>query len=264
MCASGCHHKELPLYLEDSLRSDLFCISAQEQLVHVRLVVEQFGSSLLLLPHCRCFSGRTYPDHKFPAVRDRHCRTQRQAGWNMQGHYWSLRLFPLMHMKRSTSSHIRPIMMSSSPGTRAAFPLPLLSRLTCRCQVLRTCHLSQLSLKHDKSGSFSQADWHGSLVQAGPSCQASLVWMDRCDHLVLQEAPCVAWWIGYWVSASQWQAMSPQEGHFEPSYSTGQMSPSFSTNVLPMRADSWDLRMTIIIINGSPPTDVIAGPVDQH
>lgn len=117
-CAHGCHRKELlsPFHFEDSLSSDPFCTSAQEQFVHLRFDLEQFRfslwkRSLLVLLHCRCFSGRIYPNHASPAVRDGHCSTQRQPRWNMLNHYWALsqRLFPLMHMKQSTSSHIHPI-----------------------------------------------------------------------------------------------------------------------------------------------------------
>lgn len=115
VCASSCCHEESPLHF-NSLTRDLFCISVQEQFVHLWIVLEQFGSSLLkgsllLLPHCRFFSGTTYPDHTFPAAGDRNCSTQRQARWNMQYCYRSvsLRLFPVMHMMQSTSSRIHPI-----------------------------------------------------------------------------------------------------------------------------------------------------------
>lgn len=185
VCASSCYHEESPLHL-NSLTRDLFCVSAQEQFVHLWIVLEQFGSSLqkaslLLLPHCRFFSGITYPDHTFPAARYRNCSTQRQARWNMQYHYWSvsLRLFPLSHDAEHFFTYPSHLRRAPLPGAGLHFHYPCFLAWcvasACQYQGLRACHLSLLRLEHYKSWCSSQAYWQGSSAQACPSCQMSLL-----------------------------------------------------------------------------------------
>lgn len=180
----------------------------------------------------------------------------------MQHHYWSLslRLFPLMHMKQSTSSHIHPIYgeLLSGPGLHFHYPCFLGWRVAsvCHYQGLRACHLSQLSSSTINLMLFTSwwmffgwpilPDTAHLDGPAWPPCATRSTrhgLVDRTLSFSQPVAGCVM-----------------QESHFKSSHFTGHMSPSFSTTVMQMKADRWDLSMIVIIINGSPSTDVIHTP----
>lgn len=152
VCANSCFHEELRFYLEDSLNSDLFCISVQEQF----MLLEQCGASLqkgslLLLPHCRCFSERTY----VPAVRG---GTQRQASGlgSPRIDLLSLRvILACAHEAEHFFTCLSHLWQAPPPGLELHFHytcfLGWCVTSACQCQSPCACHLSQLSSKHYKS-----------------------------------------------------------------------------------------------------------------
>lgn len=194
VCASSCY------LFTRIVWAAISCISVQEWVLHLKL------SWSSLDPYCGkgpCCFYRTADVFLEEHTLTTHFQ-QQETGIAGQVEYAPLLLiyfFKVISTHAHETEHFftypSHLWQAPLPGSGLYFRYPCFPgwRVACQYQGLHACHLSQLSsIKADNS---SQADWHGLLVQAGPSCQMLLMWTDQHDHFVLQEAPCFLWPRGY-------------------------------------------------------------------